>query len=385
MTATAEGTRLVPSFFESLDRRIAAARADGIDVIDVSKGNPDLPTPPHIVAAMQRAVADPANHSYPAFAPRPALAEAIVRRYRADHGVDLDPDAQLAVFHGSHEGLIAATLALTGPGATVVIPDPGYPVYTTATRLAGARIRHLPLNRDDYQPDFTALAGLDEAALLVLNYPHNPTGATVRPGTFPAAAAESARLGAVFVHDFAYGALGFDGAPVSALTADVSHTVEISTLSKTYSMAGWRVGYAAGSADAIAAMRTYQSHAFSTVFGAVQDAATAALSGDQSAVTHLVDMYRRRRDLVVTALREQGWDIVVPEGGFFVWMDLHGADDEEFATRMLQNHGVAVAPGSGFGSRGRGFTRLSLVHPDERLRELIARLAAARRSSASIP
>lgn len=385
MTAATEGTRFVPSFFESLDRRIATARAAGIDVIDVSKGNPDLPTPPHIVQAMQRAVADPANHAYPAFAPRPALAEAIARRYRVDHGVDLDPGTQLAVFHGAHEGLIAATLALTARGSTVVIPDPGYPVYTSSARLAGASIRRLPLRWDDHQPDFPTIADLDAAALLVLNYPHNPTGAVAAPGTFEAAAAESERLGAVFVHDFAYGALGFDAAPLSALRADVTRTVEVSTLSKTYSMAGWRIGYAAGAADAIAAMRDYQSHAFSSVFGAVQEAATAALSGDQSAVLHLVDTYRRRRDLVVSALRDQGWDIVVPAGGFFVWVDLDGADDEDFAARMLQDHGVAVAPGSGFGSRGRGFARLSLVHPEERLHELIIRMDAARRATASAP
>lgn len=370
---------LPANFFGSLDVRVAAARAAGEDVLDVSKGNPDLPTPPHIVEAMRRAVADPANHAYPSFAPRPALAEAIAHRYRTDHGVDLDPGTQIAVFHGSHEALIGTVQAFADPGSVVVVPDPGYPVYLSAASLAGAETRTLALRRElGYQPDFDTIADLSQAAALILNYPHNPTGAVATAATFDRAAGESARLGAVLLHDFAYGALGFDGPPLSALSSGVDGTIEVSTLSKTYNMAGWRIGYAAGDAQLISGLRTYQEHAFSTVFGAVQDAATTALSADQTAAQDLVHVYRRRRDRVASALAAQGWDIVTPQGGFFIWIDLDGADDEEFAERMLQQHAVALAPGSGFGAGGRGFARLSLVHPEPRLDELVERMGRAR-------
>jgi len=379
LRAAARVQALPTNFFAALDRAVAEARARGIDVIDVSKGNPDLPTPPHIVAAMQAAVADPVNHGYPSSLVRPALARAITARYREDHGVDLDPETQVAAFHGSHEALMAAILGLVDPGATLVVPDPGYPAYETTAGLAGAEVRTLPLVRaDGYRPDFTALADLDAAAAVLLNFPHNPTGAVATASTFETAVAESERLGAAFVNDFAYSSLGFEGRPLSALTVDDTRTVEISTLSKTYSMAGWRIGYAAGAPELIAAMRGYQAHAFSTIFGGTQDAAAAALAGDQSAARGLVETYRARRDLVVSALRAQGWDVVDPAGTFFVWIGIDGADDVAFAERLLSSQGVAVAPGSGFGAGGAGHIRISLVHPLDRLREMTERLAASK-------
>ncbi len=368
---------LPPNFFGALDSAIAEARAAGVDVIDVSKGNPDLPTPEPIVAAMQRAVADPGNHGYPSYGVRPALADAIVTRYRDDHGVAIDPATQIAGFHGSHEALMAAVLGLVDPGGTLIVPDPGYPAYESAAGFAGARLHRLPLVRAlEHQPDFGALADLDEASALLLNYPHNPTGATATTATFDSAVAESARLGAAFIHDFAYSSLGFGARPLSALQVDQTRTVEISTLSKTYNMAGWRFGFAVGSAEIIAAMRGYQSHAFSTIFGATQDAAAAALGGDQDAAQDLIAVYRERRDVVVRALRAQGWDVIDAAGTFFVWIAVDESDDAAFARRLLDAHGVAVAPGSGFGERGRGHIRLALVHPVERLLEMIERIGA---------
>ncbi|WP_243224715.1 pyridoxal phosphate-dependent aminotransferase [Microbacterium sp. CIAB417] len=376
---------LPENFFGSLDRAVADARARGVDVIDVSKGDPDLPTPDAIVASMRAAVSDAGNHGYPAYAVRPALAEAIAKRYREDHGVDLDPDVQVAAFHGSHEGLMAAVLSLADPGDVVVVPDPGYPAYRGAAGFAGARPHPVPLpSALGHQPDFASLATLDRAAVLLLNYPHNPTGAVATRTTFERAVAESTRLGAAFVNDFAYSSLGFSARPLSALTVDAERTVEVSTLSKTYNMAGWRIGYAAGAPDLIAAMRAYQAHAFSTIFGATQDAAAAALAGDQSAAEALVDTYRARRDLVVDGLRQQGWDVAPSDGTFFVWVRV-GGDDVEVAAHLLAHHGVAVAPGSGFGERGRGRIRLALVHPLPRLADLVARLAAARRTLTATP
>ncbi|MGW8484434.1 aminotransferase class I/II-fold pyridoxal phosphate-dependent enzyme [Microbacterium sp. NPDC055903] len=375
--AAARVRALPENFFGALDRAVAAARAAGVDVIDVSKGNPDLPTPPAIVAAMQRAVAEPRNHGYPSYGVRPALAEAIVRRYREDHGVELDAATQIAAFHGSHEGLMAAVLGLVDPGDRLIVPDPGYPAYASAAQLAGARLHRLPLDRaHGFQPDFSALDDVDEGSVLLLNYPHNPTGAIATTATFERAVAESARLGAVFVNDFAYSSLGFSGRPSSALEVDDSRTVEVSTLSKTYNMAGWRIGFAVGAPDAISAMRGYQAHAFSTIFGATQDAAAAALGGDQAAADELVGVYRARRELVAKGLSQRGWDVIDADGTFFLWISV-GGDDVALAERLLADRGVAVAPGSGFGERGRGHIRLSLVHSFERLGELVERIGSA--------
>lgn len=372
------------NFFSGMDAAIAAARATGVDVIDLSKGSPDQPTPAHIVAAMQNAVADRRNHGYPGFAGRPALTAAIARRYREDHGVDIDPDAEVAVFHGSHEALVASVLAIADPGSAVVVPDPGYPAYRSLAALAGARVVELPLRADrGYQPEWAALTPTDraEVAVLLLNYPHNPTGAVARPETFHEALDVADATGSLFVHDFAYSSLGFEGGrPLSALTVAGSRetTVEISTLSKTYNMAGWRFGYAVGDAAAIAAMRAYQAEAFSTVFGATHDAAAAALDGSQDAAAELVELYRRRRDVVVDGLRGLGWEVSAPEGAFFVWARVPGgADDIAFVRSALLDHGVALAPGSGFGPRGTGFVRLGLVQDEDTLRRAVARLGVA--------
>lgn len=379
--------RVLPAnFWGAMDLEIARLAAlPGPRMIDVSKGNPGLPTPEHIVRAMQRAVADPANHRYPSYAGRPAVREAVAQRYREDHGVALDAASEVAIFHGSHEALMAAVAVLADPGTTVVAPDPGYPAYASAAELAGADLALLPLAEPGYQPEFSALDELDRASVLLLNYPHNPTGALASTTTFENALAFARRVRAAFVHDFAYASLGFEGRrPLSALEVDggLERTVELQTLSKTYSMAGWRFGFAAGKAEIIAAMKRYQAHAFSTMFGATQDAATAALVGDQTAAHDLVEVYRRRRDLVVSALRRSGWDAREPEGGFFVWVRLPaGTDAVEVARRLLEEQRVAVAPGDGFGSRGRGHIRIGLVHDDATLAELVERLGTFRRSS----
>ena len=372
---------LPPNFWGAMDREIAHLRAEpGPPVIDVSKGNPDLPTPEHIVAAMQRAVADPVNHRYPSSIGRPGVRRAIAKRYREDHGVDIDPDAEVAIFHGSHEAIMASVIALADPGTTVVLPDPGYPLHLSAADLAEASVVSLPLDPPTFQPRFEVLDTLTEVSVLVLNYPNNPTGALATPETFQTALDVARRTGAAFVHDFAYSSLGFAGRrPLSALAFDpeLDVTVELQTLSKTYSMAGWRFGFAAGNASIIDAMARYQAHAFSTMFGATQVAATAALDGDQSAAAELVGIYRRRRDLVVAGLRAAGWEVFEPEGTFFVWVRVPGgADAADFARRLREEQRVAVAPGDGFGERGRGFFRVGLVHDDATLAELVERLAA---------
>lgn len=368
------------NYFDHLDALIAAARRRHGDVIDLSKGNPDLATPDHIVRAAQEAVADPGNHCYPPFLAKRSVREAIAERYLADHGVGLDPDTQVTAFHGAHEALVALPWALLEHGETLVVPDPCYPPYLDAARLAGVEVGRVPLVEAlGHHPAPGALdAALEGARLLLLNYPNNPTGAVATRGTWEAALAVADRHGTLVVNDFAYSSLDFaHGRAVSLLAADPGRagTLEISTLSKTYSMAGWRFGYAAGDADAVAALRAYQSVAFSTIFGAVQDAAEAALRGDQECVARIAGTYRRRREEVTAALRAQGWHVAATEGTFFVWVRSRGGlDGEELAARLLEQARVAVAPGAGFGEQGRDWFRISLVHDRRTLGEALARL-----------
>lgn len=378
-TAAQRVQALPPNFWAGMDAEISRLSAQpGPSMIDVSKGNPDLPTPEHIVQAMQHQVAQPHNHRYASYVGRPHARAAVAARYREDHGVSLDVDSEIALFHGSHEALMAAVLSLADPGSTVVAPDPGYPMYRSAVELAGAHLAPLGLQHPEYQPDWSTVAHLTEARVLLLNYPNNPTGALATPATFEGALRFAERTGAAFVHDFAYSSLGFTGGrPLSALSIDpqLTTTVEVQTLSKTYSMAGWRVGMAAGNASIIQAMRSYQSHAFSTMFGALQETAAVALAGDQSAADHLVHVYRRRRDMVVSELRRLGWDVVQPEGTFFVWARVPGGGDAiTFTERLREEARVALAPGDGFGERGRGFVRIGLVHDEATLAEMLHRI-----------
>lgn len=374
--------RLGHNYFDHLDALIARARARHGDVIDLSKGNPDLATPDHIMRAAQAAVADPGNQAYPPFLAKRSVREAITADYRRSHGVDLDPDTQVTAFHGAHEALVALPWALLEAGETMVVPDPCYPPYLDAARLAGVEVTRVPLEEDlGYQPCADTLErGLADARLLLLNYPNNPTGAVATQESWETVLAAAAPHGTLVVNDFAYSSLDFAHPRAASLLAAQpggANTLEISTLSKTYSMAGWRFGYAAGDADAIRALKAYQSVAFSTIFGAVQDAAEAALRGDQACVTRIAATYRHRRERVVTALRAQGWHVADTAGTFFVWVRARGVPDAgELAERLLEESRVAVAPGEGFGAQGSGWFRLSLVHDEDTLAEAVRRLGA---------
>lgn len=368
------------NYFDHLDALIAQARRHHDDVIDLSKGNPDLATPEHIVRAAREAVADPHNHAYPPFLARKSVREAIAAAYRRDHGVELDPDTQVTAFHGAHEALVALPWALLEAGETMVVPDPCYPPYLDVARLAGVGVERIALEESlGYQPDPGVLSdALSHAGLLLLNYPNNPTGAVATPQSWERILDATGTGGTLVVNDFAYSSLDFAREPAASLLASAGEragVLEISTLSKTYSMAGWRFGYAVGDADAIGALKAYQSVAFSTIFGAVQDAAEAALSGDQACVARIAQTYRRRRGAVVRGLRDQGWHVADTAGTFFVWVRARGTrSGGELAQRLLEEAHVAVAPGEGFGVQGRGWFRLSLVHDDATLAEALRRL-----------
>ncbi|MCH4250228.1 MAG: aminotransferase class I/II-fold pyridoxal phosphate-dependent enzyme [Microbacteriaceae bacterium] len=370
------------NFFSDLDDAISALPAEA-HVIDASKGNPDLPTPQHIVHALSAAAVKLENQQYPPFLGKRNVRDAIAAAYLRDYGVRVDPETQVTVFHGSHEALMALPQALLNPGDALTVVDPGYPPYLAAAHLARVRVHRLRADpARGFRPELSSVdeAVLADTRLLLLNYPNNPTGALATPDLFQEALEAGERYGFPVVNDFAYASLGFEHQPLSLLQLEggLRGRLEISTMSKTYSMAGWRFGYAVGDERIIAALRSYQTTAYSTVFGAVQDAAAVALTGDQHPVRDIADEYRARRDLVVAGLRNLGWDVPAPEGTFFVWVKAPGSRSGEDLTReLLERARVAVAPGIGFGPGGHDYVRIGLVHSRATLTEMLDRIRRA--------
>ncbi|WP_199614878.1 pyridoxal phosphate-dependent aminotransferase [Paenibacillus alkalitolerans] len=373
--------RLPSQFFAGLVKKVNARIAAGHDVINLGQGNPDLPTPTHIVKALQEAAENPAFHKYPPFSGFGFLKEAIAERYRLDYGVSLDPDTQVAVLFGGKTGLVEISQILLNPGDVCLVPDPGYPDYWSGVALAGARMAFMPLKAENgFLPDYQALAAEDvnKARMMFFNYPNNPTSAAAPLSFYEETVDFAAKHGIVAVSDFAYGAIGFDGRrPVSFLetpgAAEVG--IEIYTLSKTYNMAGWRVGFALGNPEVIRLINLMQDHYYVSLFGAVQRAAAAALSGPQDCVRELNGVYERRRNALFDGLKAIGWNAKKPEGSFFCWLPVPGGfTSAEFAETLLERANVMVAPGIGFGEHGEGYVRVGLLSGEERLREAAERI-----------
>jgi aminotransferase len=356
-----------------LARIAAAAAREGEPLVDLGRGNPDVPPPPHVVEALCGSARRTDTHGYAPFAGLPALKEAIATRYRDAYGVDFDPATEVAVLPGSKTGLMEFAQVCVERGETIVLPDPGYPDYLSAVALTGARHVPLPLDADG-RPDWDAAPA--EAAALYLNYPSNPVAVCAPEGVYAEAIDWAQRAGAWVLHDFAYGDLVFDRRrPASFLAVDGGREagIELYSMSKSYGMAGWRLGFAIGNAELVARLEDLQSHQFAGVFMPVQEAGIAALTGPQDSVEERRALYEARRDRAVEALRAcepRG------EGTFFVWFRL---PDSLTCERLLEENRVAVAPGEGFGERGRGWARLSLATPDERLDLGLARLSDALR------
>jgi len=371
---------LPEQYFTRIVTAAAAARArSGPRLIDLGRGNPDLPPPPVALAGLQAGLeATNGMHGYPPFQGRPELREAIAAHYRADHGVELDPDREVAVVPGTKTAIMLAVLACAGAGDAVALPDPGYPDYLSAVALAAARTVALPLDAAaGWQPDFGALGG-ERPALTVLNYPSNPCAACEAPGTFEAAVAWCRERGGWLLNDLAYAFLAFDGRRArSVLEVDGARdvAVELWSPSKVYGMAGWRVGFAVGNAEVVGRIRALLDHLAAGVPVALQLGLVAALTGDQGHVAERFEVYRRRRDVLV-----QGLGVEPPEGTFYAWWRLPDGLTPE---GLLDEARVAVAPGEGFGARGAGYVRLSLALADDELAEGVARLAAARAAAAA--
>ncbi len=372
---------LPQQFFASLTGKVQEVMKQGHDVINLGQGNPDQPTPPHIVDAMIKAVNSPDNHKYSPFRGLDSFKEAISVFYKREYGVDIDPQEEVAVLFGGKAGLVELPQCLLNPGETVLVPDPGYPDYLSGVSLAEARLVTMPLKEENqFLPDYgdITLEKREKAKLMFLNYPNNPTGAVASRTFFEETAAFAKKHGICVVHDFAYGAIGFDGKkPVSFLEADGAKDtgIEIYTLSKTYNMAGWRVGFAVGNKSVIDAINILQDHMYVSLFGAVQEAAVEALLGSQNCVEELVASYESRRKTFINGLREIGWDVKAPAGSFFAWLKVpEGFSSVEFSDFLLEEVNVAVAPGVGFGEYGEGYVRAGLLTSEERLSEAVKRI-----------
>ncbi|WCB93991.1 Transaminase BacF [Baekduia alba] len=373
---------LPEQYFTQILAAAARARAQpGAPFIDLGRGNPDLPPPPHAIAALRAAALEvdtPLVHGYPPFRGHADLKEAIAHRYAVDHGVQLDPEREVAVIPGTKTGIMLACLATAEDGDAILLPDPGYPDYLSGAALARARVLPLPLDASaGFQPDFDAASGAARVALAVLNYPSNPTAALERPGTFEAAVAYAHARGAWVLNDLAYGFLAYDGARArSILEVDGARDValELWSPSKIYGMAGWRIGFAVGNPTLVARIQDLVDHLTAGVWTGLQRGLAAALRSDQADVTERRAVYARRRDVVVRTLTAAGAPPAPAEGSFFVWWPLPGGVTPE---SLIAQARVGVAPGQGFGGGGAGYARLSLAVADDELAEAVARLAAA--------
>ncbi|MFD2701569.1 pyridoxal phosphate-dependent aminotransferase [Paenibacillus shunpengii] len=378
----AEVMKSLPTqFFAALVQKVNQEISAGHDVINLGQGNPDTKTPDHIVESLQTASANPLYHKYSPFRGYSFLKEAIVHRYKEDYGVELDAEKEVAVLFGGKGGLVELPQVLLNPGDICLVPDPGYPDYWSGVALAKAEMVCMPLlESNDFLPDYNEIASpqLHRAKLMFLNYPNNPTSVTAPLSFYQDTVEFAAQHNIVVASDFAYGAIGFDEErPVSFLQTPGAKEVgiEFYTLSKSYNMAGWRVGFALGNREIISLINLLQDHMYVSLFGGIQAAAATALTSSQDSVKELVYRYESRRNALFSELDQIGWKANRPQGSFFSWLPVPADySSESFADLLLKEAKVAVAPGSGFGRHGEGYVRVGLLSEEERLREAVQRI-----------
>jgi aspartate/methionine/tyrosine aminotransferase len=375
---------LQANVFADMDRAKAKARTGGKAIVDLSLGSSDLPTPPHVLAAIAAALPDPATHGYCLFSGTYDFRAAAARWYTDKFGGTVDPATEVLLLIGSQEGTAHLPLAILNPGDFALLMDPGYPSHAGGVYLANGQIYPMPLLEENgFLPRFEDIppAVLEQSRLMVLSYPHNPTTATASLEFWQQAVAFCQRHNLVLAHDFPYADLTFTGQPaVSALQADPEKrcTIEFFTLSKSYNMGGFRVGYGIGNADLVAALRQVKASVDFNQYPGIQRGAIAALTGPQDTVAHMITTFRQRRDAAVQALHRIGWAVPVPEATMYIWAKLpepwrHRSKD--FCLSLVEQTGVALAPGIGFGKAGEGYVRLALVHPPEVIEAAIDRIA----------
>ncbi|HEX9416111.1 MAG TPA: LL-diaminopimelate aminotransferase [Gaiellaceae bacterium] len=373
-----------PYLFAELERKISAMEREGIDVISLGIGDPDLPTPEPVIEAAARAIRDPQTHDYPTNHGTQAFREAVSRFYRDRFGVELNPDGEIVPVLGGKEGVSHVALVCLDPGDVCLSPDPGYPPYTSGPLFAGAEVHYLPLAEENgFVPDLDSIPAETavRANLLFLNYPNNPTGAVAPEGLFERAVEFGREHDLIVVHDSAYSEICFDGyrAPSFLSTPGAKDVgVEIFSLSKGWNMTGWRCALMAGNAELVDRYRHLKTNIDSGMFEAMQAAAAAALTEARDFPREMSEIYERRRDLVAGALRAIGLDVTPPLATPYFWARVpEGWTSESFAELVLERSAVVVSPGSAYGPSGEGFVRISLTIPDERLEEAVGRIESA--------
>ncbi|MCG6878166.1 MAG: LL-diaminopimelate aminotransferase [Deltaproteobacteria bacterium] len=377
--------QLPPYLFKEIDRKKAEVKVKGVDIIDLGVGDPDLPTPEHIIAEMKRSVDDPANHRYPSYSGMSDFKETVAWWYKERFNVVLDPGTEVVSLIGSKEGIAHLPLAFINPGDVALVPSPAYPVYNIATIFAGGESHVMPLlSKNNFLPDLETIPSevADRAKLMFINYPNNPTSAVADLDFFQRVVAFAQKHNILVCHDAAYTEMAFDGyRPPSFLEVDGAKEVgmEFHSLSKTYNMTGWRIGFAVGNSEGVGGLGAIKSNIDSGVFQAVQKAGIEAIRGDQACVKEMHRIYAARRDLMVQGLKEAGFELDAPKATFYLWIRVpEGYTSASLAARLLEETGLVVTPGNGFGEPGEGYFRIALTQNKKRLVEAIERLKGMR-------
>jgi LL-diaminopimelate aminotransferase len=372
---------LPPYLFAKIDQMKEEVKQKGADIIDMGVGDPDLPTPPHIITALQDAANDPKNHRYPSYTGMIEFRGAVAKWYQKRFNISLDPHSEVISLIGSKEGIAHIPLAFVNPDDIVLIPDPGYPVYKTATLFAGGISYFMPLLKENhFLPDFSKIPEetLRKAKLMFLNYPNNPTAAVADRSFFEKAVKLAHQHQIVICHDAAYTEISFDGyQPPSILEISGAKDVaiEFHSLSKTYNMTGWRIAFAVGNPEIIAALGQVKTNIDSGVAQAIQIAGITALLGDQTPLIETRNIYQERRDLLVAGLKEAGFEVDTPKATFYLWVNIpSGFTSTELTSHLLTEAAVVTTPGVGFGTSGEGYIRITLTVDKERIAEVVRRI-----------
>jgi len=373
--------RLPPYLFKELDRQKDEVRRKGMDIIDLGVGDPDLPTPPHIIKALKEAAEDPANHRYPSYSGMGDFNAAVAGWYKERFNVSLDVDKEVVTLIGSKEGIAHISLAFVDPGDMTLVASPGYPVYHIGTQFAGGAPYFMDLMKEnDFLPDLSSIPMevCQKAKMMFINYPNNPTAAVATKAFFESVVDFANRHDIIVCHDAAYSEMAYDGyKPISFLEVEGAKSVgiEFHSLSKTYNMTGWRIGFAVGCPEVIDGLGQVKSNIDSGAFQAIQIAGISALRGEQACVLQMQQTYQERRDVLVEGLRSMGFSVEKPRATFYVWMEVpKGYSSADFSSRLLLEGGIVTTPGNGFGSAGEGYVRMALTVPKERMAEVIERI-----------
>lgn len=372
--------RLPPYLFAELDRKIEEKKREGVDVISLGVGDPDIPTPNHIIDACCEAARKPENHRYPTYEGMLSFREAVSRRYLSDYGVELDPEREVIALLGSKEGIHNIHFAFINPGDLVLYTDPGYPVYRTGPLFAGGEIYCMPLLKDNnFLPDLEAIPEekAKKAKIMWINYPNNPTAAVADEEFYKEVVDFAYDNNILICSDEAYSHIAYDGyKPPTLLEVEGAKEVGVvfNSLSKAYNMTGWRIGYAVGNEDAISGLRKVKTNVDSGVSQIIQEAAIRALTDSQECIRENIRVYQERRDVLVEGLHRMGLKCEKPKATFYVWLEVPDGDSMAFANMLLDKAGVVCTPGIGFGQYGEGYVRLALTQPVERIKEALERI-----------